>query len=234
MLSSAYRRLPRAVRSKGCRARAAIGVAVMLVAAVTGAQVRPVLAETLSEAIALAYDTNPNLLASRAQLQAVDEGYVAARAGMRPTLTAQAAGGYTKGPQSSIFGGNVQVESNTGRALVELSQAIYHDAYWLPIQGDRLPSPLALLVFDAAVNCGVSRAIMWLQEAAGCTVDGKAGPQTVAAVNSRKAAGAALCAEFQALRLTWMVNLPAWRVFGLGWARRLCRLPYLSLNYGDS
>jgi len=40
---------------------------------------------------------------------------------------------------------------------------------------------------------------------------------------------AALSAEFLAQRLAFMATLPTWRVFGLGWARRLCRLPYQAL-----
>lgn len=49
-------------------------------------------AETLADAIALAYQTNPTLLAQRATQQALDETYVQARAGWRPTigLTGQA------------------------------------------------------------------------------------------------------------------------------------------------
>jgi hypothetical protein len=39
-----------------------------------------------------------------------------------------------------------------------------------------------------------------------------------------------LCAEFQALRLLFMAALPSWRTFGLGWARRLCLLPYQALQ----
>ncbi len=114
------------------------------------------------------------------------------------------------------------------------AQAIYRDTYWSPVQADALPKPLALLVFDAAVNCGVSRAITWLQTAAGCSVDGIIGPQTFAAIQAKGGDGAGLCAEFQAQRMAWMADLPSWRAFGLGWARRLCRLPYLSLTYGGS
>ena len=114
------------------------------------------------------------------------------------------------------------------------AQALYQDAYWNPIQADHLPPPLALLVFDAAVNCGVSRAVSWLQLAAGCQVDGSLGAQTLATIGAKAGNGAALCAEFQAQRLNWMTSLPTWRTFGLGWARRLCRLPYLSLSLGES
>lgn len=43
-------------------------------------------AETLAEAIALAYQTNPTLLAQRVTQRALDETYVQARAGWRPTV----------------------------------------------------------------------------------------------------------------------------------------------------
>jgi lysozyme family protein len=109
----------------------------------------------------------------------------------------------------------------------EQAQAIYRRDYWDRIGGDALPPPLALLVFDAAVNNGVDRAIRWLQLAAGVAEDGRLGPATLAAVAA--GTGAALCAEFMAQRLAFMAALPTWRVFGLGWARRLCALPYESL-----
>ena len=116
---------------------------------------------------------------------------------------------------------------------LDQAQAIYHESYWSPLQADAMPKPLALIVFDAAVNCGVTRAIAWLQSAAECPVDGVLGPRTLAAIQAKSGNGAALCAEFMAQRLTWMSNLSTWRAFGLGWARRLSRLPYLSLTYGD-
>ena len=108
------------------------------------------------------------------------------------------------------------------------AQAIYKRDYWDRVQADALPPPLALLVFDAAVNNGLGHAARWLQMAAGVAVDGQLGPATLAAAAS--APGAALCAEFQAQRLSFMASLPTWRAFGLGWARRLCALPYQSLT----
>lgn len=52
-------------------------------------------AETLAEAISLAYATNPNLQQQRAQQRALDESYVQARSGWRPTASAQANAGFT-------------------------------------------------------------------------------------------------------------------------------------------
>jgi lysozyme family protein len=112
------------------------------------------------------------------------------------------------------------------------AQAIYRRDYWDRFGGDQLPAPLALLVFDASVNNGVSRAARWLQQAIGTTVDGSIGAETLAALTQSVArdGGAAICTEFQALRLIFMAGLPTWSTFSGGWARRLCRLPYQSMQ----
>ena len=107
------------------------------------------------------------------------------------------------------------------------AQAIYLSLFWAKIAGDTLPAPLALLVFDAAVNNGVSRAIQWLQAATGSAVDGVLGPATLRAI--AVADIDALLVEYQAQRLMFMVALPTWKTFGLGWARRLCGLPFKAL-----
>ncbi len=52
-------------------------------------------AETLRDAIALAYRTNPNLLAQRANQRALDESVVQARANLRPTISAGATASYS-------------------------------------------------------------------------------------------------------------------------------------------
>ena len=98
------------------------------------------------------------------------------------------------------------------------AQALYRRDYWDRIAGDALPAPLALLVFDAAVNAGVGTAARWLQIAVDTVVDGVIGPATIAAVNASvtTSGGAALCSEFQARRTTFMASLPTWSRFGLG------------------
>ncbi|HEY9234372.1 MULTISPECIES: TolC family outer membrane protein [Phenylobacterium] len=68
---------------------ASAGLALIIAAA-------PASAETLAEAIALAYDSNPTLQAQRATQRALDENWVQARAGYRPTVQAQAAANYTE------------------------------------------------------------------------------------------------------------------------------------------
>ena len=62
--------------------------------------------------------------------------------------------------------------------------AIYSEDYWLPPRCPELARNLDLIQFDTAVNMGVRRAIMILQEGIGCTPDGQFGPITSEAVNN--------------------------------------------------
>ena len=55
------------------------------------------------------------------------------------------------------------------------AQAIYRRDYLDRVAGGALPPPLALLVFDAAVNAGIGSAARWLQIAVGAFVDGVIG-----------------------------------------------------------
>ena len=45
--------------------------------------------------------------------------------------------------------------------------AIYAANYWAPTHAPYLQSPLDVVMFDSAVNCGVGTAIKWLQAALG-------------------------------------------------------------------
>ena len=80
----------RRAAAAGCIVVRAIGLAAGLAA---GALAGAAAAETLGDAIALAYQTNPTLQAERAQLRATDEEYVQAEAGLRPTVSGS--GSYT-------------------------------------------------------------------------------------------------------------------------------------------
>ena len=114
------------------------------------------------------------------------------------------------------------------------AQDLYRRDYWGRVVGDSLSPPLALVLFDAAVNNGVGQAARWLQGVVGTTIDGVIGEETLAALHAMVAqkGGAAVCAEFMAQRLAFMAGLPSWPIFGLGWARRLCALPFQSLTMG--
>ena len=85
----------------------------------------PTRAETLAEAIALAYDANPTLQSQRAQLRATDEGYVQAEAGWRPTLSAGASVTHSRSPQAGIFGGTSETVSEDGSLALSATQPLY-------------------------------------------------------------------------------------------------------------
>ncbi|HQP20716.1 MAG TPA: TolC family protein, partial [Phenylobacterium sp.] len=78
-------------------------------------------AETLADAIALAYQTNPTLQAQRATLRQLDESWVQARAGYRPTLTATAQGNYE---QTRINGRTTLADTNGDGVKEVVSNAI--------------------------------------------------------------------------------------------------------------
>ncbi|MFV0448017.1 MAG: glycoside hydrolase family 108 protein [Vibrio sp.] len=62
---------------------------------------------------------------------------------------------------------------------------IYYQHYYLEAQCENLPVPVALAVFDAAVQHGVRAAIKMLQEVAGVVADGIYGPKTHEAVYAK-------------------------------------------------
>ena len=78
----------RGLPAQGIRPLGAGALAVLLAAGWAGAAS----AESLADAITLAYQTNPTLQGQRAEQRATDETYVQARAGYRPTANVQATG----------------------------------------------------------------------------------------------------------------------------------------------
>ena len=90
----------------------------------------PAAAETLADAIAEAYQNNPNLQAQRASQRATDEEYVQARSGWRPTLTLQLSGTYEefRTPASELlrFQRFATIErENLGNAVLAFNQPIW-------------------------------------------------------------------------------------------------------------
>lgn len=61
-----------------------------------------------------------------------------------------------------------------------LSQAIeiYRTEYWNRAKCDKWPFPIAMFLFDSAVNVGIGQATKWFQRLSGASVDGVWGPKT--------------------------------------------------------
>lgn len=102
------------------------------------------------------------------------------------------------------------------------AKEIYHMDYWLPVRGDDLPKPLALCLFDSAVNQGVNSAIRLLQGTVGTKVDGILGPQTLLFIKQHTIED--VVNNFMADRAIRYSRTPNYDVFGKGWTRRLFRI----------
>lgn len=154
------------------------------------------------------------------------------------TITVGAEGGYVNNPADP--GGETKFGiSRAAYPTLDIAdltvadaEAIYARDYWSKISGDQLPPAIAVLAFDAAVNNGVARAAVWLQQAAGVTADGVIGPQTLAAI--AKADLPTLVSLFHGARIDFMAQLSTWPTFGVGWSRRLALMPFLAAQASAS
>jgi lysozyme family protein len=101
------------------------------------------------------------------------------------------------------------------------ARELYRRDYWNACGADQMPAPLALIVFNSAVNQGVSRASKFLQKAVGANQDGIVGPKTIAAVLSAwDHDPAQVVVEFLLWQSLHYAGLGTFQHFGKGWMRR--------------
>lgn len=102
---------------------------------------------------------------------------------------------------------------------LDRAKFIYARDYWAPAGCNEWPEAIRYEIFDLAVNSGVKRAVMMLQQVVCAQPDGVIGPQTRMAVAAM--APSALRARLLGYRLEFMTNLSNWRENSAGWARRI-------------
>jgi lysozyme family protein len=110
-----------------------------------------------------------------------------------------------------------------------VAATMYRKDFWWPVRAEALPPAIAVITFDAAINCGPDRARRWLQQAVGASADGIIGPRTLAAVAAADPRVAVR--EMLARRLVHHANLPTMSNFGLGWMRRVADLALFAARY---
>lgn len=107
---------------------------------------------------------------------------------------------------------------------------VYRSGYWIPTRCGELPKGLDLAVFDAAVQHGTKRAIVFLQRALCITEDGQFGPKTLEAVQDDVANDvvAYLIKSYIRIRDEFydaiVAHDPAQSKFRKGWANRMAAL----------
>lgn len=105
---------------------------------------------------------------------------------------------------------------------VAVARGIAKTAYWDTVQCDKLPAAVRYPMFDAAYHSGPAQATRWLQRVLSVPVDGVLGQQTLGAATA--VAPDALVRKLLGQRLEFMTDLPTWKTFGRGWARRVAAL----------
>ena len=111
----------------------------------------------------------------------------------------------------------------------DTARLAYRAGYWSIVRGDDLPAPLALALFDAAVNQGLGWAPAAFQSVLGVAVDGDVGPMTVAAANG--ADTLTTLGEFSYRRLLRYRQAGNYGTFGHGWETRAIRVAALAPVY---
>ncbi|MEG2313946.1 TolC family protein, partial [Brevundimonas sp.] len=84
-----------------------------VISLIVGGLSGPAMAESLRDAVNLAYRTNPTLLAQRANQRALDETTVQARAGLRPNFSVSAGANYQNSDSD-------RVTTTTGATLLPI------------------------------------------------------------------------------------------------------------------
>lgn len=127
------------------------------------------------------------------------------------------AGGLTKYGISQAAYPGLDIASLTKADAI----AIYKRDYWDKAQCEEIPYPLDIMLFDTAVNHGVTKAVKILQESLGIAADGVIGQETRAA--ARKANNS-IYTVFMINRLYAYTEAKSWPTFREGWKNRLVQL----------
>jgi lysozyme family protein len=118
---------------------------------------------------------------------------------------------------------------------LDQAKTIYYTDYYAPIQGDMWPAPLSLILFDGAINQGISSVVKSLQAAIGVTQDGNLGIITENSTNSfiKEYTNTYLCSLVLKNRLESYMNDSDWAINKDGWINRLFTIA-LTASAGES
>lgn len=100
---------------------------------------------------------------------------------------------------------------------LDQAKLIYKRDYWDAVDAESIPGVARLMVFDCAVNCGVTTARKLLQRAVGTKDDGVIGPKTRAAISATPD----IEQRFAGFWLQYYTDLKGFDTYGKGWVRRV-------------
>lgn len=123
---------------------------------------------------------------------------------------------------------NVVLASDVWRAPQSAVVSIYREDYWNAVAGDRWPVGLDLCVFDAGVNSGPGRALVWARSALAQQAGTFSQLATAATVIKDQVA---VIKRYQARRSSFLHALRTWQYFGRGWARRVAGIEAIAVRW---
>jgi len=136
-------------------------------------------------------------------------------------------GGLTKYGISQASYPDVDIRNIT----LDHAKAIYRQDYWSKLRCAEMPAPVAIALFDAGVNLGITRAAQQLQRAVLVAQDGIVGDETVRAANKLPVKNTLI--DMMWRRCTWYALLATQDEtqgrFLMGWYRRCIQLHTLCL-----
>jgi lysozyme family protein len=142
-------------------------------------------------------------------------------------------GGSTNFGISSAFLESIGSDKTPEELTQDEARELYQHYFWTPVQGDDLPPPVALVIFDMAVNSGVKTAVRRLQYVLnnyqGADLDGVMGPRTLSAAQiAYHLYNKIFLGELLNSRREYYADLirknPSQGVFARGWNNRLNKL----------
>lgn len=104
--------------------------------------------------------------------------------------------------------------------------ALYYKHYWKPAKCGELSPPVALAVFDCAVNQGVGVAARLLQESVGSPADGVVGPNTLRCAARMEPVETVV--KLMTLRTRRYIGTKGFDRFGRGWMGRCIQVTALA------
>ncbi len=103
------------------------------------------------------------------------------------------------------------------------AKLIYKNQYWNPIQGDKLPPEVSIMIFDMAVNSGTYKAATIMQDIIKVKVDGIIGKNTLKAISEKNPLEFLI--EFTVERILFYASLSSFKKYKRGWiTRAICCL----------
>lgn len=135
--------------------------------------------------------------------------------------------GITKATYENWLGRRVTLDQMKALTVVQVAP-IYKANYWDKVRADELPDGIDLLMFDFAVNAGVSRAVRIAQKVVGVKADGVIGPVTLGAI--RDTDPLTFIQEYTDRKLSFYRRLKTYDVFGRGWETRSEKTQIAALN----